>query len=155
MRLLSRIALFCIIIGIIFGLFLRTRVKNQIFLFILGFLPWLIHILYITLSVLSIPTLQLILFIAGNLLVLAGILAMSWRYLKQRKLWASTFPVIQGFIYSLSLLWFVRIIAIESLGLNSLSWVGYAGAVLLMSGVLFGYLFRLPRIKLGSLVRRK
>jgi hypothetical protein len=155
MRLLTRIALFCIILGMILGFLLRTRVKNHLGLLAISFLPWLIHLLYITLSVLKVPALQITLFVAGNMLVLLSIVAISWHYVKQHSLWTSLLPTLQGFIYSLSLLWFVRVIALDGLGLNSLSWVTYAGATLVMSGLLWGYLFRLPSIKLGSLLRRK
>jgi hypothetical protein len=155
MRLLTRIAVFCILIGIMIGFFLRSRVKQPGLLLAVSFLPWLIHSLYITVSVLEIPAIHLILFLSGNAIVLACTLVLGRPYLRRRSLWLALLPVAQGVIYSLSLLWFIRIIAIDGLGLNSLSWVTYAGTVLAMSGVLLGYLFGLPKIKLGSVLRRR
>ncbi len=155
MRLLTRISVFCIAIGLVIGLFLRARIKNLIGLIGLSFLPWLVHLIYIALSVLDIPLPQLGLFIGANLLVLLGILAVSWSSIKKHRLWLAFLPIVQGFIYSLSLLWFIRVLALEGLGLNSLSWVAYAGAALVMSGMLLGYMFRLPLPKIGSLINRR
>ena len=155
MRLLTRIGLFCIIIGLIAGLVLRTRVKNFYGLVLLSFLPWLIHLVYVSISVLGIPLLQLGLFVLSNLLILGILIALCWPALKKRSLWTAVLPVLQGFIYSLSLLWFVRVTALDGLGLNSLSWVTYAGAALTMSGLLLGYMFRLPIPKIGSLMKRR
>ena len=155
MRLLTRIGLFCIIIGLIAGLVLRTRVKNLYVLVFLSFLPWLIHLVYVSISVLGIPLMQLGMFVLSNLLILIILVVLFWSALKKRSLWTAVLPVLQGFIYSLSLLWFVRVTALDGLGLNSLSWVTYAGAVLAMSGLLLGYMFRVPMPKLGSLMKRR
>jgi hypothetical protein len=155
MRLLTRIGLFCILIGLIAGLILRAKVKNLFALVLLSFLPWLIHLVYVVISVLGIPLLQLGLFVLSNLLILILLVTLCWPALKKRNLWTALLPVLQGFIYSLSLLWFVRVTALDGLGLNSLSWVTYAGAALAMGGLLLGYMFRVPVPKLGSLMKRR
>jgi hypothetical protein len=155
MRLLTRIGLFCFILGLMVGLVLRSRLKNSLALVMLSFLPWLIHMLYVVISVLGIPLLEVGLFVGINITILLILLALAWRPLKAHRLWVALLPALQGFLYSLSLLWFIRIIAIEGLGLNSLSWIVYAGSAIAMSGLLLGYLFRIPVPKLGSLMKRR
>jgi hypothetical protein len=154
MRLLIRTGLFCLVIGLVIGLFLRARVKKLYLMITLGFLPWVIHLAYIVISVWDIPLMHLGLFLVGNVLVLLSILGLAWTPIKRRSLWIALLPTLQGFIYSLSLLWFIRILSIDGLGLNSLSWVVYASAALAMSGMLLGYMFHIPLPKLGSLIKR-
>jgi hypothetical protein len=135
-------------------MFLRSRLKSLTALITLSLLPWLIHMVYVLISVLGTPSLQLSIFVGVNLVITLILLALSWKPLKNHRLWVAFLPVLQGFLYSLSLLWFVRILSIESLGLNSLSWVAYAGSAIAMAGLMLGYLFRLPMPKLGSLMKR-
>lgn len=155
MRLLLRIALFCIVIGLLAGLLLRKRFNNPVLVFMLSLLPWLMHIFYVIISVWKISTTALAIFAGANLFIVLMLLLVLWRPLKHRKLWTAFIPTLQGFIYSLSLMWLVRSISLDGLGLNSLTWVSYAGATLLMSGFLLGYLFYLPAPKIGNLLKRR
>lgn len=150
MRLLLRIAFIWIVLGLLTGLFLRTR-KNVSTAWLVGLslVPWLVHQLYIyvLLEFALPPSLQLI-FLGLSILfaVVAGVV--SWVLAKKRSPVFAALPLAHGFAYSILLLILARITQTDGLGLNTVSWAVFASGVLFISSMLLSYLFRINTPKL-------
>jgi hypothetical protein len=157
MRLLLRIAFVWIVLGFLTGLFLRTR-KNQSlgWLLALGFVPWLLHQLYLLLTLeINLPLSQLTLFLGLSVgfTVIAALIA--WFYIKRRSLVLAAIPFAHGFAYSLLLLWLSRITQTDGLGLNTVSWAVFASGILFMTSLLASYLPRFSSPKLPGFSLRR
>jgi hypothetical protein len=157
MRLLVRIALVWIVLGLVTGLFLRTRKRLKLaWVLGLSFAPWLLHQLYILVMLgFVLPSTQLITFLGFSLLFIVLGSVFAWRYQKQRSLTLAALPLVHGVLYSGLLFWLSRITQTDGLGLNTVSWVVYASAVLFMTSLLFSFLFRVATPKLPSLGLRR
>lgn len=159
MRLLTRIALIWIVLGLLVGLFLKTRknVSMRLLVF-LSLAPWFLHQLYIyvTLEFALPPNLQLV-FLGLSILfaVIAGVV--SWTFAKNRALVFAAVPLVHGFAYSILLLILANITRTGGLGLNTVSWTVFASSVLFISSMLLSYLFKLgtPKVPGFSLRRTK
>jgi hypothetical protein len=157
MRSLLRIALVWLVLGLLIGLFLRTR-KNQSlgWLLALGFVPWLLHQLYLLLTLeLMLPTTQLALFLGSSVVFTVIAAVIAWFYIKKRSLVLAAIPLLHGFAYSLLLLWLSRITQTDGLGLNTVSWVVFASGILFITSLLFSYLLRFSPPKLPSFSLRR
>jgi hypothetical protein len=159
MRLLLRIALIWIVLGLLTGLFLKTRKSVSMRpLVFLSLVPWFLHqlYLYVTLEFALPPTLQLI-FVGLSVLfaVVAGVV--SWLAAKKRSLVFAAVPLAHGFAYSILLLILANLTRTGGLGLNTVSWTVFASSVLFISSMLFTYLFKLgtPKVPGFSLRRTK
>lgn len=159
MRLLTRIAFIWIVLGLLTGLFLRTR-KNVSMRSLVAFslAPWLAHQLYIYLLLeFALPPLLQLVFVGLSILfaVVAG--AVSWMFAKRRSVWFAAIPLAHGVAYSLLLLILANITRTGGLGLNTVSWTVFASAVLFISSMLLSYLFKLgtPTLPGFSLKRTK
>jgi hypothetical protein len=157
MRLLLRIAVIWIVLGLLTGLFLRTRKKQSLgWLLALGFVPWLLHQLYLLLTLeINLPTSQLALFLGLSVgfTIIAAITI--WLYSKKRSLGLAAIPFAHGFAYSLLLLWLSRVTQTDGLGLNTVSWAVFASAILFITSLLFSYLPRFSPPKLPSFSLRR
>jgi hypothetical protein len=157
MRLLVRIALVWIVLGLVTGLFLRTRKNlNLAWLIGLSLLPWVLHQLYLLVMLgFVLPSTQLITFLGFSLLFIVLGSVFAWRYQKQRSVALAALPLVHGVLYSGLLFWLGRVTQTDGLGLNTVSWVVYASAVLFMTSLLFSFLFRVATPKLPSLSLRR
>jgi hypothetical protein len=159
MRLLTRIALIWIVLGLLTGLFLKTR-KNVSMrpLVFLSLAPWLLHQLYIyvTLEFALPPTLQLI-FVGLSLLFAIIAAVVGWMFARKRSPVFAAVPLAHGFAYSILLLILANLTRTGGLGLNTVSWTVFASAVLFISSMLLSYLFKLtpPKLPGFSLKRMK
>jgi hypothetical protein len=159
MRLLTRIALIWIVLGLLTGLFLRTRKNVSVrWLVLLSLAPWFLHQLYIyvTLEFALPPSLQ---FVFVGLSILFGMIAgiVSWLFARKRSLVFAGIPLAHGFAYSILLLVLANLTRTGGLGLNTVSWTVFASAVLFISSMLLSYLFKLntPKMPGFSLRRTK
>jgi hypothetical protein len=157
MRLLSRIAFIWIVLGLLTGLFLRTR-KNVSMRWLVAFtlLPWFLHQLYIyvTLEFALPPNLQLI-FVGLSLLFAVAAAVVGWMFAKKRSPIFAAVPFVHGFVYSILLLVLANITRTGGLGLNTVSWTVFASAVLFLSSMLLSYLFRVNTPKLPGFSLRR
>lgn len=157
MRLLTRIAFIWIILGLLTGLFLRTR-KNVSMRWLVAFslTPWFAHQLYIylLLEFALPPTLQLV-FVGLSILfaIIAGVV--SWLFAKRRSAVFAAIPLAHGFAYSILLLILANITRTGGLGLNTVSWTVYASAVLFISSMLLSYLFKIATPKMSGFSLRR
>ncbi|MGL4609300.1 MAG: hypothetical protein ACRCYY_06390 [Trueperaceae bacterium] len=146
MRLLTRIAVIWIVLGLLTGLVLRTRKPETLgWLLALGFAPWLFHVLYCLLFLgLELRTVQLALFlgISGLLTLLAGLVAKIFASTRSTQL--AALPLFHGIVYSLFLFIFARIYELSQLGLNTISWTVFGSGILFVTSLLFSYLLRFP-----------
>jgi hypothetical protein len=159
MRLLTRIALIWIVLGLLTGLFLRTRKPVSVgWLLALSFAPWLVHQLYILVTLeFALPPTMLIIFLGLSVLFTLVGAGAAWFFARKRSLVMAALPLAHGIAYSLLLLVLERVTQVDGLGLNSIAWVVYASAVLYVSSLLFSYLVRVtpPKLPGFSLTRRK
>ncbi len=157
MRLLTRIAFIWIVLGLLTGLFLRTR-KNVSLAWLLGLslAPWFFHQLYIYVTLeFALPPASQLIFVGLSLLfaVLAGVV--GWLLAKKRSPLFAVVPLAHGVAYSLLLLTLANITRTGGLGLNTVSWTVFASAVLFISSLLLSYLFRVNTPKLPGFSLRR
>ncbi len=157
MRLLTRIAFIWIVLGLVTGLFLRTR-KNVSMrsLVLLSLAPWFFHqlYLYVTLEFALPPSLQII-FVGLSVIfaVIAGVV--GWLFAKKRSPFFAAIPLAHGFAYSILLLILANITRTGGLGLNTVSWTVFASSVLFLSSMLLSYLFKIDTPKLPGFSLRR
>jgi hypothetical protein len=157
MRLLLRIALVWIVLGLLVGVVLRTRNTRLRPLLVLSFVPWLLHQLYslVTLEF-TLPNPQLILFLGISLLLTLIAAGLAWFYAKRSSPALASLPFLHAVAYSLLLWTLAEFTQTDGLGLNTISWVVFASSVLFMTSLLFSYLLRFTPPKLpGFSLRRK
>jgi hypothetical protein len=157
MRLLTRIAFIWIILGLVVGLFLRTRKNVSLrWLVALTLAPWFFHqlYLYVTLEFALPASLQLI-FVGLSVLfaVVSGVV--GWLLAKRRSPVFAAVPLVHGFAYSILLLILSNLTRTGGLGLNTVSWTVFASAVLFFSSMLLSYLFRIDTPKLPGFSLRR
>jgi hypothetical protein len=152
-----RIAFIWIVLGLLTGLFLRTRKQvSMAWLVGLSFVPWFLHQLYIFLTLeFALPPSLLIVFLGLSVLLTLLGAGVGWYFAKRRSPTLAAVPLIHGVAYSISLLILGRITQVDALGVNSISWVVYASATLYVSSLLFSYLFRIATPKLPSFSLRR
>jgi hypothetical protein len=157
MQLLTRIAFIWIVLGLLTGLFLRTRKSVSMrWLVILSLAPWLLHQLYIYLLLEFALPVSLQLVFVGLSVLFAGIAGVvSWLLAKKRSPFFAAVPLAHGFAYSLLLLILANITDTGGLGLNTVSWTVYASAVLFTSSMLLSYLFSFNTPKLPGFSLRR
>jgi hypothetical protein len=159
MRLLTRIAFIWIILGLLTGLFLRTR-KNVSMRWLVAFsiAPWFLHQLYIYLLLeFALPPALQFVFVGLSLLFAVLTVSVGWIVAKKRSPVFAAIPLAHGVAYSVLLLILANLTDTGGLGLNTVSWTIFASAVLFISSMLLSYLFRIntPKLPGFSLKRTK
>jgi hypothetical protein len=152
MRLLTRIAFIWIVLGLLTGLFLRTRRQLSVtWLIMLSFAPWFLHQLYLLLTLeFALPPSLLIVFLGISVLLTIIGAGVVWYFAKKRSPAVAGVPLLHGILYSISLLVLERVTQVDALGINSISWVVFASATLYVSSLLLSYLFRIATPKLPN-----
>jgi hypothetical protein len=150
MRLLTRIALLWIALGLLTGLFLKTRRQvSMVWLLALSFTPWFLQQLYILLTLeFALPPSLLIVFLGSSVLLTIIAAVVAWSFIRKRSLITAVLPLLHGLAYSILLLVLERVTQVDGLGVNSITWVVYASGTLYVSSLLLGYLFRVATPKL-------
>jgi hypothetical protein len=157
MRLLLRIALVWIVLGLLVGLFLRTRKRESLgWLLTLGFAPWLLHQIYILVTLeFTLSSSQLLFFLSLSVLLTLLAAGVAWFYKKRRPLALASIPFVHGVAYSILLLSLARLTQTDGLGLNTVSWAVFASGVLFLTSLLFSYLLRFAAPKLPGFSLRR
>jgi hypothetical protein len=150
MRLLTRIAFIWIILGLLTGLFLRTRKNISLrWLVVLSIAPWFLHQLYIyVLLEFALPAMLQVVFVGLSIVFAIVAAGVGWRLVQKRSPYFAAVPVVHGFVYSLLLLILANITRTGGLGLNTVSWTVFASGVLFISSMLLSYFFRIDTPKL-------
>ncbi len=149
MRLLSRIAIIWVVLGLVVGLVLRGQLSWRRLgaLYALSALPWLAHLVYVvfyTLDNASGLALPLTLFALSSLVLGTLTLFLGWRFWRKTPLRLSFAPLLLALAHAPPLLVFSR--ALQSaglgnagLGMDAIPMVAFICAALFVASLLFAF----------------
>lgn len=143
--------------GLVVGFVLRGQFQNRKMIpFVLGFLPWLVHILYVVMYVqrseVDVSNLLLI-FLSISVLIAVGVFWVGLRSLQRGGRTIVFTPLLLVGLYGLGpLLWFSSVLRAEAIGTDSIPTVMLVGGALFVTSMLF--VFSLNLFRRGSRASR-
>lgn len=159
MRLLSRIAILWIVLGLAVGLVLRFRLslKHLPTVYALGALPWLGHLAYVAFYTLENGSNlggPLALFAGSSLLLGSLWLFAGWRFLRKSPSRLALTPLGLVLLHGLPLLLYSQVLRNASIGMDAIPVVALVCAALFVASLQFAFGFgRSPAPRRGLLAR--